>query len=159
MSPELCKFKLYERIFISLSCLSSLLLPLSFSPRGLVFCRWARRLAPSILQGSLQQNQYLRTICAVMLPGGWGLTLQLQLQFRPWQGEGVPRTDSHIVSGHRYLTRKFAKCTIHTFTTAVQADQPCSRTPPPLPIYEEDDWTYKDASRYLEGIAYYHIHL
>lgn len=37
------------------------------------------------------------------------------------------RTDSQLVSGHRYLTRKSAKCTVYIFTTAVRAGQPCSR--------------------------------
>lgn len=68
-----------------LCVLSLLSIPLSshpsLSPRGLVFCRWAWRLAPS--SHSLQQNQYLRTICAALLPGGWVLTLQLHRQFHP----------------------------------------------------------------------------
>lgn len=97
---------------------------LSLPPRGLVFCRWAWRLAPSSY--SLQQNQYLRTIFTALLPGGWDLTLQLHLQFHPhiktYQGQiQMP------VSCHHYLTRKSAKCTVQYLPLlAIQAGQPHS---------------------------------
>lgn len=80
-----CNNKPYEESASSPSSLFLLLFPsLLLSPRGLVLCKWAWRLAPFVLQGSLQQNQYLRTICAASLPGGRGLTMQLQLQYLPF---------------------------------------------------------------------------
>ena len=109
-------------LLLSLSL--SLSLPLFLPPRGLVFCRWAWRLTPSVLHHSLQQNQYLRTICAALLPGGWGLMLQLHLQFQTQLD--LPGSDLQLISCRHYSRRKSAKCTAHTFTTAVQAGQPCS---------------------------------
>lgn len=134
MSLELCNNK---------PCAGSICLPsyppFPSLPQRLVFCRWAWRLALSVLHGSLQQNQYLRTICAALLPGGWCLMLQVYLQFQPCLD--LPGTDSQFFSGHRYLTKKTAKCILHTFTCG----QPCSRvdacTFAFANLWEEDDWT------------------
>lgn len=101
--------------------------PLFLFPRDSVFCRWAWRLASSVLHPSLQQNQYLRTICTALLSGGWGLMLQLHLKFHPHFK--TCRGQIYMpVSHHCYLTRVSAVRSALTFTAAVQAGQPCSRT-------------------------------
>lgn len=164
MLLELYNIKSHEGSvsFIHLSYCSFLpYFPLFLFPRDSVFCRWAWRLASSVLHRSLQQNQYLRTICTALLSGGWGLMLQLHLKFHPHFK--TCRGQIYMpVSHHCYLTRVSAVRTALTFTAGVQAGQVLQRNRRILLRLRQFMWTKttehaQKPQGILEGFLNYHI--
>lgn len=124
-SWDLCNIKLYGG-----SVSHSPLLPtLSFPPsENSCSVDEPGALLPFVLHGSLQQNQYLRTICAAPRWLGFDAPAppSVSTVFRKTKKE-LPGTDSNLVPGHQYLTRKSPECTVCTFTIAVLDNQLCSR--------------------------------